>query len=181
MSQNSNVSVTPGSLVGTLPLALWDTLRIYLLFPVDWIVFSLKLIGKLFIISWKVVAYPLGLLKRAYVYDSKLQKNPHMKETFFRDMSKGIWSVIRDFIRLIVKCVYVSWRCLLFLIYLLSFCSDRLEGLAGSLAPIADDTDDNVDEYADDSPAEEDEYVDPSDEEPEGEESYDEDDMDSDR
>lgn len=195
MSQNSNVSVTPGDVLRTSLPALWDALRVFFQIPLDWLRFvwiigTLLILGTLrvcrkvltvsFVILWALIKEILRTETKEEAKARWERGAPERRRKFVAWL-KSLWRGVIRFVVFIGKCFRFLWKSCLFLIYLLSFCSDRLEGLAGSLAPIADDTDDNVDEYADDSPAEEDEYVDPSDEEPEGEESYDEDDMDSDR
>lgn len=207
MTQNSNVCVTPGDVVRASILALLDTLRIVFQIPLDllrsvWILGLCLIFGSLKV-CWKLIAFSFvilfAILKEFLRTETREEARarwergaPERRRKFVAWL-KSLWRGVIRFVVFIGKCFRFLWKSCLFLIYLLSFCSDRLEGLAGSLAPIADDTDDNVDEYAeddsavyeegdyDDSPAEEDEYVASSDEEPEGEEAYDEDNMDSDR
>lgn len=207
MTQNSNVCVTPGDVVRASMLALLDTLRIVFQIPLDllrfvWIL-GLCLISGSLRVCWKLLTISFvilwALIKEFWRTETKEEARARWKRVAseirrkFVAWLKSLWRGVIRFVVFIGKCFRFLWKSCLFLIYLLSFCSDRLEALAGSLAPIADDTDDNVDEYAeddsavyeegdyDDFPAEEDEYVDPSDEELEGDEEYDEDNMDSDR
>lgn len=207
MTQNSNVCVTPGDVVRASMLALLDSLRIVFQIPLDllrfvWIL-GLCLISGSLKVCWKLIAFSFvilwALIKEILRTETKEEAKarwergaPERRRKFVAWL-KSLWRGVIRFVVFIGKCFRFLWKSCLFLIYLLSFCSDRLEGLAGSLAPIADDTDDNVDEYAeddsavyeegdyDDSPAEDDEYVASSDEELEGDEEYDEDNMDSDR
>lgn len=207
MTQNSNVCVTPGDVVRASMLALLDTLRIVFQIPLDllrfvWIL-GLCLISGSLRVCWKLLTISFvilwALIKEFWRTETKEEARarwergaPERRRKFVAWL-KSLWRGVIRFVVFIGKCFRFLWKSCLFLIYLLSFCSDRLEGLAGSLAPIADDTDDNVDEYAeddsavyeegdyDDSPAEDDEYVASSDEELEGDEEYDEDNMDSDR
>lgn len=207
MTQNSNVCVTPGDVVRASMLALLDTLRIVFQIPLDllrfvWIL-GLCLISGSLRVCWKLLTISFvilwALIKEFWRTETKEEARARWKRVAseirrkFVAWLKSLWRGVIRFVVFIGKCFRFLWKSCLFLIYLLSFCSDRLEGLAGSLAPIADDTDDNVDEYAeddsavyeegdyDDSPAEDDEYVASSDEELEGDEEYDEDNMDSDR
>ncbi len=207
MTQNSNVCVTPGDVVRASMLALLDTLRIVFQIPLDllrfvWILGLCLIFGSLKV-CWKLIAFSFvilwALIKEILRTETREEAKarwergaPERRRKFVAWL-KSLWRGVIRFVVFIGKCFRFLWKSCLFLIYLLSFCSDRLEGLAGSLAPIADDTDDNVDEYAeddsavyeegdyDDSPAEDDEYVVSSDEELEGDEEYDEDNMDSDR
>lgn len=207
MTQNSNVCVTPGDVVRASMLALLDTLRIVFQIPLDllrfvWILGLCLIFGSLKV-CWKLIAFSFvilwALIKEILRTETREEAKarwergaPERRRKFVAWL-KSLWRGVIRFVVFIGKCFRFLWKSCLFLIYLLSFCSDRLEGLAGSLAPIADDTDDNVDEYAeddsavyeegdyDDSPAEDDEYVASSDEELEGDEEYDEDNMDSDR
>lgn len=207
MIQNSNVCVTPGDVVRASMLALLDSLRIVFQIPLDllrfvWIL-GLCLISGSLKVCWKLIAFSFVIL-RALIKEilrtetkeeakARWERGAPERRRKFVAWLKSLWRGVIRFVVFIGKCFRFLWKSCLFLIYLLSFCSDRLEGLAGSLAPIADDTDDNVDEYAeddsavyeegdyDDSPAEDDEYVASSDEELEGDEEYDEDNMDSDR
>ncbi len=199
MPQNSNVSVTPGDVLRTSLPALWDALRVFFQIPLDWLRFvwiigTLLILGTLrvcwklltvsFVILWALIKEFFKELCRTETQseaEARWERGAPERRRKFVAWLKSLWRGVIRFVVFIGKCFRFLWKSCLFLIYLLSFCSDRLEGLAGSLAPIADDTDADVDEYADDSPAEEDVYVDPSDEEPEGEESYDDDNMDSDR
>lgn len=195
MSQNSNVSVTPGEVLRTSLPALWDTLRVFFQIPLDWLRF-VWIIGTLLILGtlrvcWKLLTISFVILWALIKEICRLETQSEAKARWERGAPerrrkfvawlKSLWRGVIRFVVFIGKCFRFLWKSCLFLIYLLSFCSDRLEGLAGGLSPIADDADADVDEYADDSPAEEDEYVDPSDEELEGDEEYDEDNMDSDR
>ncbi len=207
MTQNSNVCVTPGDVVRASMLALLDSLRIVFQIPLDllrfvWIL-GLCLISGSLKVCWKLIAFSFvilwALIKEFLRTETKEEAKarwergaPERRRKFVAWL-KSLWRGVIRFVVFIGKCFRFLWKSCLFLIYLLSFCSDRLEGLAGSLAPIADDADADVDEYAeddsavyeegdyDDSPAEEDEYVASSDEELEGDEEYDEDNMDSDR
>lgn len=207
MTQNSNVCVTPGDVVRASMLALLDSLRIVFQIPLDllrfvWIL-GLCLISGSLRVCWKLLTISFvilwALIKEFWRTETKEEAKARWERVAseirrkFVAWLKSLWRGVIRFVVFIGKCFRFLWKSCLFLIYLLSFCSDRLEGLAGSLAPIADDTDDNVDEYAeddsavyeegdyDDSPAEDDEYVASSDEELEGDEEYDEDNMDSDR
>lgn len=207
MTQNSNVCVTPGDVVRASMLALLDSLRIVFQIPLDllrfvWIL-GLCLISGSLKVCWKLIAFSFVIL-RALIKEilrtetkeeakARWERGAPERRRKFVAWLKSLWRGVIRFVVFIGKCFRFLWKSCLFLIYLLSFCSDRLEGLAGSLAPIADDTDADVDEYAeddsavyeegdyDDSPAEDDEYVASSDEELEGDEEYDEDNMDSDR
>lgn len=207
MTQNSNVSVTPGDVLRTSLPALWDALRVFLQIPLDWLRFvwiigiflilgtlriCLKLLTVSFAILWALIKEIFRLETQDEAKARWERGAPERRRKFVAGL-KSLWHGVLHVVAFIGKCFRFSWKSCLFLIYLLSFCSDRLEGLAGGLAPIADDTDADVDEYAeddsavceegvyDDSPSEEDEYVESFDEEQEGEEAYDEDNMDSDR
>ena len=207
MTQNSNVCVTPGDVVRASMLALLDTLRIVFQIPLDWLRF-VWIIGTLLILGtlrvcWKLLTISFvilwALIKEICRTETEEEARARWKRVAreirrkFVAWLKSLWRGVIRFVVFIGKCFRFLWKSCLFLIYLLSFCSDRLEGLAGGLSPIADDADADVDEYAeddsavyeegdyDDSPAEDDEYVASSDEELEGDEEYDEDNMDSDR
>ena len=207
MTQNSNVCVTPGDVVRASMLALLDTLRIVFQIPLDWLRF-VWIIGTLLILGtlrvcWKLLTISFvilwALIKEFWRTETKEEAKARWERVAseirrkFVAWLKSLWRGVIRFVVFIGKCFRFLWKSCLFLIYLLSFCSDRLEGLAGGLSPIADDADADVDEYAeddsavyeegdyDDSPAEDDEYVASSDEELEGDEEYDEDNMDSDR
>lgn len=207
MTQNSNVCVTPGDVVRASMLALLDSLRIVFQIPLDllrfvWIL-GLCLISGSLRVCWKLLTISFvilwALIKEFWRTETKEEAKARWERVAseirrkFVAWLKSLWRGVIRFVVFIGKCFRFLWKSCLFLIYLLSFCSDRLEGLAGSLAPIADDADADVDEYAeddsavyeegdyDDSPAEDDEYVASSDEELEGDEEYDEDNMDSDR
>lgn len=207
MTQNSNVCVTPGDVVRASMLALLDTLRIVFQIPLDllrfvWIL-GLCLISGSLRVCWKLLTISFvilwALIKEFWRTETKEEAKARWERVAseirrkFVAWLKSLWRGVIRFVVFIGKCFRFLWKSCLFLIYLLSFCSDRLEGLAGGLSPIADDADADVDEYAeddsavyeegdyDDSPAEDDEYVASSDEELEGDEEYDEDNMDSDR
>lgn len=207
MTQNSNVCVTPGDVLRSSMLALLDTLRIVFQIPLDllrfvWILGLCLILGSLKV-CWKLIAFSFVILFAILKEFSRMETREEARARLERDaperrrklaaLLKSAWRGVINVVVFIGKCFRFSWKSFLFLIYLLSFCSDRLEGLAGGLAPIADDADADVDEYAeddsavyeegdyDDTPAEDDEYVAASDEELEGDEEYDEDNMDSDR
>ena len=168
MIQNGNASITQMNVVQALLLGLWDSLRIFLRMLMDWLLIFKFLFFVSLIICWKVIALPFIILGKLIAWHRRQQairngELPRPEPFGWQKIKRGYQAVMkacRWVINFIGKCFRFLWKSFLFLIYLLTFCSDRLEGFVP--AALTSEPDDSPEEgsHSYDAGYEEDEYPD---------------------